>query len=364
MFTRGRDDAPRLRGGDTRGPCPLSGRWLLLIDPNTSKLTVTIKQNEAIDCASPPNETARRVTQTLTMSARVNRIDEANPVRELILTPDDLAFGSGFRMVRSQPAQGPAPYEPDFDYSPSLNWTTAFLAVDDILPVWSEPSPDAAPLVDGLVPGTSGVRVETGGPDEGRFRRIQTPSGTVGFTTARFLIAQPTDPSTIDWNQLQSMTSQISQWILNGTGDGPADWLSPEGLWVGGLVPDFGEEPARLTHFDAVGLQNHGDWELEREFDATSELSVSACGGSCATSLSDLTGLSRLTDGFSLRPNDLTDDSYRNGPLDPGMRALAAVTVDDPSAANPMRWSRTHFFYEFSTGEPKLIGIYHWGWTP
>jgi hypothetical protein len=80
-------------------------------------------------------------------------------------------------------------------------------------------------------------------------------------------------------------------------------------------------------------------------------------------------GLDQLGPRFSVVPHAIADAhgsadfAYSYGRLD-RIRGIASVTIDRPADGAYNNWRRIHFFFDWSTGEPKVIAIYSWGWTP
>lgn len=358
-------------GGRTEGTCLFGGGWTTTDVPKPTEgwstddgQAIKVDGFPGAACVGPPNPVANQVFNVLSKGAHVNLIEEVATV----LTPVDRTVGAGIILTPNVPDREPAAAQPTFSVDQALAWTVAFVRSDDTLAVRSEPNGNSE-VVARLAPGTTGIRVSESIRMDGStaWRQVQTASGVEGWVAARFLVARPVDETTIDWENLQSITSQVGQWVNGGDGAGPAEWLAPMGLQVGGLL-GYGDLPMEFQRIPSETLAMHESWTSDHTFEPPPGISADQCDENCVKPLAEALGFSTLSGTFSLRPHDIGNDpavQYRNGDLDPGTIGLPSVTIDVPSTLeSPMTWRRTHLFFDWSTGGPKVIGIYRWGWTP
>ena len=252
----------------------------------------------------------------------------------------------------------------DFDYDPALVWAVVLVADDDVLNVRSGPGVDndmvgeLAPNETGIIAGSEPVTV--GGET---WRRIHTTSNPEGWVNDRFLAAAPAEASAVT-QAASELAALVVRWIETGQ---PGDLAVDGGhVYVGGIgvFADFGFPPRSVPW---------SQWNAVVDFTPEEMIEFDQNCPECRITPAEFVRMPAPGRPYTIEYNQdlLTDPSgngpgarYRNGAVD-DLHNMVHLTVDVPATdENITDWSRTHFFFDWATGQPELRAIYTWGWTP
>lgn len=248
-----------------------------------------------------------------------------------------------------------------------LRWTVVAVERGDVLNVREDPSP-SAPIVDTLAPWTTDLQVseETAPVGDGLWRRLTSPEGIEGWVNARFLVAQPHTLSDDDEMVTTGLTRELAQWAVDGEGERPT-LFAPRALWIGGLTV-FGDGHLGWNWFPADSVDEQFEWEEERTLTLTDGINELPCGVECNRSLIESVQFDRITDEAQYLADDIAEDpggGFFDGELSAAPhvhRVVIDVPTTDPDIA--IDWKRIHVVFDWSGGQPQVLLIHTWGWTP
>ncbi|MEL7156001.1 MAG: SH3 domain-containing protein [Actinomycetota bacterium] len=248
-----------------------------------------------------------------------------------------------------------------------LRWTVVAVERSDVLNVRAEPSP-SAPIVDTLAPWTTDVDAsdETAQVGEGQWRRITTADGETGWVNSRFLVAQPHTLSADDELVMATLARELAEWTVAGTGERPA-LFAPRALWIGGLTV-YGDGHLGWNWFPGDTVDEQVEWDQVRTLTLTDGVTEIPCGADCDRSLNESLQFDRVTDEAQYLVNDVTTGpggGFYEGELfaAPELhRVVIDVPTTDPDVA--IDWKRIHVVFDWSGGQPQVLLIHSWGWTP
>jgi hypothetical protein len=162
-------------------------------------------------------------------------------------------------------------------------------------------------------------------------------------------------------------------WLTGRTDAGqPSEWLSPTGLWIGGIGV-YADLPFPSRRVPAADLANQQGWTTPIDFTPPAATAV-ACGSECVISPLDFVKLPDPDRSYELvvdevllaegQAESVAGTVFHNGAVGP-LEAMHHVTVDVPATDESLLdWQRIHLFFDWRTGEPRLHAAYTWGWTP
>lgn len=258
------------------------------------------------------------------------------------------------------------------DGGEAYEWTVIAVEFNDVLNVRGDPNA-GSPVVATLDPWSNGFVASLGyeETDGGRWRQVVTRDGTVGYVNARFVVAQPGDA---DLTDLASMTEEAVRWVITGDGMSPDEWLTGNGLWVGGLGV-FGDGHNGWEWLPRSEIDQQAEWLEVRTFEIP-VFGESECGSWCDMTLEDYLGFGHLDETASYLVDDIAEENARgflDGELWKAPESLHRVVIDQPSTVgtdadgNPMinlDFVRIHVVFDWSDGYPRIALIQTWGWTP
>lgn len=256
---------------------------------------------------------------------------------------------------------------------PTLRWSVILVADDDRLNVRSSAGVDNE-IVGDLAPDATAIEAGTEVVLVGGETWRQVRAGSIqGWVNQRFLAAAPADFGPSDLDAMADQAAVMVRYLRAGEGArSPELWLSPSGLYLGGIGV-FGDWPFAPRLAPAAQLGDRQGWEIPIDFtpeDWTPGLG--AC-GACLVSPVEFIGFPDGDRSFSYELDEpLIDDrpgrlSFNNG--EPSSLApllgMHHVTVDVPATSDQkLNWQRIHLFFDFRTGQPMVRAVYTWGSTP
>jgi heat shock protein HslJ len=356
------DSDGALRAGT--GCRPLTGQWLL----PSGGAEVAIARLEAGGECEP--DLVRQDNQVVTVIGDGFTAEVEGERLTLISQGDE-------RLVYRRATAGDEVAEPAGDCSvdlvpdESLTWDVILVENDDVLYVRAEPGAgneivgQLAPDATDIVAGTQVVDV-----NGGQWRPVRVSDTVVGWANERFLAASPSDHGPADDEAMLAAAEDAIAW-LNGTGgSGPGTWLSPTGLWLGGIGV-FADLPFAANRIPATSLAGRQGWTTPIDFGPYAP--DVDCGDRCLVSPLDFVKLPEPGRDYDLVVDEVLLADTQEGPAGTrflngaveSLQAMHHVTIDVPATSEgDLDWQRIHLFFDWRTGEPLLHAIYTWGWTP
>ncbi len=275
----------------------------------------------------------------------------------------------------------------------ALVWSLMAVPDGEALAVLAEPGADAHTVGQLTVP-SRGLHVtnEVDWLDGEMWRKVKLDTGRQGWVPGRHLTAQPRDWDVDTHGDLLLDETRRLWAMLSGTNRRAVDYpaadplgqrddapapasesaaravtpprLAATGVWFGGIGV-MGDIPTPMVHLDAGPLRNTNGW-LDRHDFSPDPVTAEFCGGACLASpirFLDLPEWDRP--GVRLIIDDLDRaTSKTHGHISP-MQAMHSVTIDVPATNSAgLDWQRIHVFFDFAEGQPKIVGLYTWGWVP
>jgi hypothetical protein len=229
--------------------------------------------------------------------------------------------------------------------------------------------------VAGLGPGQTGIvaGTEVVDVDGGLWRQVRTAGSAVGWVNDAYLAASPVTFDDAARSAMVGTAESAVAWLTGRTDAGqPSEWLSPTGLWIGGIGV-YADLPFPSRRVPAADLANQQGWTTPIDFTPPAATAV-ACGSECVISPLDFVKLPDPDRSYELvvdevlladgQAESVAGTVFHNGAVGP-LEAMHHVTVDVPATDESLLdWQRIHLFFDWRTGEPRLHAAYTWGWTP
>ena len=246
--------------------------------------------------------------------------------------------------------------------NPSIGWHVVRVPSDDVLNV-REAAGTTNPVISTLAWNATNL-VLTGGFEtvsEARWAEVVLGDGRVGWVHMGFITAQPAEIDTVE------LEGQALDLVVGGAAS-LEDWPSERGVLVGGIgvFADAYTPFVWLTSDEVTGDEIH-EWnpfpDEEPDFCITDPV--------CQLTTSEFLDLPVGSENAGVEINRVSQlneaDQFLNGPLTEFERFKSAVSVSvdiPPSVDGEVDWRTYHIWFDWETGEPQVIGIWRWGWTP
>ena len=247
--------------------------------------------------------------------------------------------------------------------NPLVGWHVVRVPSDDVLNV-REASGTDNPVMSTLAWNATNL-VLTGQFDTvsgARWAQIALSDGRFGWVHMGFITAQPAD---LD----DGLIRELAVNLITDSRAPSADLFSDRGVLVGG-IGIYADAYTPFVWLDKDEIVDDAVVEWNPFPDDDPDFCTTD-GADCDLSTSDFLDIPIERGGVTTEISRVAQVSeagqFLNGPIAELERFDAAISVSvdvPPSGEGEVDWRTYHVWFDWETGEPQVIGIWRWGWTP